>query len=73
MPAIGAFGIGVGAIGVIPVSVGYEQIGLDTSSLLEVPAGAHLATIVAEGAAVRYRDDGNDPTAEVGMPVAVSP
>jgi hypothetical protein len=36
-----------------------------------VPNGATLAVLSVEGAAVRYRDDGQAPTASVGMPLAV--
>lgn len=42
-----------------------------SSSLGTIPAGATTAMIVAEGQAVRWRDDGTDPTAAVGMPLAV--
>jgi hypothetical protein len=59
---------------------GYQQItNLSASSALTVPAltpdGLNakpvLALIVAEGAPVRWRDDGVAPTASVGMPIAV--
>lgn len=33
-------------------------------------AGARLAVIIAETQAVRWRDDGSDPTGSVGMPLA---
>lgn len=60
--------------------LGYQQItSLSAAAALTVPqrdaTGANqkpvLALIVAEGAAVRWRDDGVDPTASVGMPLAV--
>jgi hypothetical protein len=59
---------------------GYQQItSLSASAALTVPAltpnGLNakpvLALIVAEGAPVRWRDDGVAPTASVGMPIAV--
>jgi hypothetical protein len=34
-----------------------------------IPAGASMAAIQAETAAVRYRDDGTAPTASVGMEI----
>lgn len=33
-------------------------------------AGARLAVFIAETQAVRWRDDGSDPTGSVGMPLA---
>lgn len=60
--------------------LGYQQIvGLAASTALTVPtvskdglAGTPTqAVIVAEGAAVRWRDDGVAPTAAIGMPLAI--
>jgi hypothetical protein len=60
--------------------LGYEQItSLGSSTGLTVPqrttdglsAKPAIAIIVAETAAVRWRDDGVAPTAAVGMPLAV--
>lgn len=53
------------------VPAGYQQI-TDVSAAvgLTVPDGATLAVIQAEDQAVRYRDDGTDPTASVGMVIA---
>lgn len=60
--------------------MGYEQItSLSSSTALTVPqrttdglrASPAVAIIVAEGAAVRWRDDGVAPTVSVGMPLAV--
>lgn len=49
---------------------GYQQITtLGTVQTLNVPAGATVALIHAQGQDVRYRDDGSDPTATVGMPI----
>jgi len=59
---------------------GYQQItDLTASTALTVPikspeglnAKPVLALIVAEGAPVRWRDDGITPSATVGMPIAV--
>lgn len=53
--------------------LGYQQItSLSSATALTVPTGATRALIVAETQAVRWRDDGTDPTASVGMPVATS-
>jgi hypothetical protein len=35
-----------------------------------VPSDATIAEITVEAQAIRYRDDGVNPTASVGMPVA---
>lgn len=49
-------------------ALGFQQItSLSSSSALTVPGGATLAVIQAEGADVRWRDDGTAPTATVGM------
>jgi hypothetical protein len=59
---------------------GYQQItSLTAAAGLTVPTvtpeGLNgkpvFALVIAEGAAVRWRDDGVDPTATVGMPLAV--
>ena len=59
---------------------GYQQItNLSASVGLTVPGLAPdglnakpvFALIIAEGAPVRWRDDGTAPTASVGMPIAV--
>jgi hypothetical protein len=53
------------------VCLGYQQITLLSSAAgLTVPQGATMALIVPETQGVRWRDDGTDPTASVGMPVA---
>jgi len=54
------------------VCLGYQQI-TDLSSAvgLTIPAGATLALIVPETQNVRWRDDGTNPTASVGMPIFV--
>jgi hypothetical protein len=50
---------------------GYQQLtSLATATALTVPAGADVAIIQAEAQAVRWRDDGTDPTSSVGMRLA---
>jgi hypothetical protein len=54
------------------VCLGYQQITtLSAATALTVPAEATMALIIPETQAVRWRDDGVDPTASVGMPVNV--
>ncbi len=58
---------------------GYQQITVDSAKNLTVPlvspeglnAKPTFAIIVAEGAAVRWRDDNTAPTTTVGMPLAI--
>ena len=51
--------------------LGYQQITtLSAATSLTVPKGATYAVIQAEGADIRWRDDGTDPTASVGMVIA---
>lgn len=53
------------------VCLGYQQItSLSAATGLTIPAGATLAVITPVTQGVRWRDDGVDPTATVGMPVA---
>lgn len=53
------------------VCLGYQQItSLSAATGLTIPAGATLAVITPLTQGVRWRDDGVDPTATVGMPVA---
>lgn len=50
---------------------GYQQItSLVAAAGLTVPSGAILAIIQCESQNVRWRDDGTDPTATVGMDLA---
>lgn len=52
------------------VPLGYQQItSLSGIQMLTVPPGALAALISVEIAGVRYRDDGTNPTASVGMPM----
>lgn len=54
------------------VCLGYQQItSLSSAASLTVPQGATLALIVPETQNVRWRDDGTNPTASVGMPIFV--
>ena len=58
---------------------GYQQLTVDSAKNLTVPiltpdgtsSRAVFAIIVAEGAAVRWRDDNTAPTASIGMPLAI--
>lgn len=52
--------------------LGYAQIvGAAAATALAVPAGASRVLITVGAQAVRYRDDGANPTATIGMPLAV--
>jgi hypothetical protein len=54
------------------VCLGYQQItSLSSATGLTIPQGTTLALIVPETQNVRWRDDGTDPTASVGMPIFV--
>lgn len=61
--------------GIRRVPCGYQQVAVDTAKALTIPAACDssptLVVITAEAQAVRYRDDGTNPTATVGMPLAV--
>lgn len=67
----------VGGPGQPLVPLGYCQLtSIDTAAKLSacaggIPAGATSALIVAEAQAIRWRDDGTNPTASVGMTAAV--
>lgn len=51
--------------------LGYQQItSLGAATGLTVPAGATLAVIAPLTQSVRWRDDGVNPTASIGMPIA---
>ena len=53
------------------VCLGYQQItSLSAAAGLTPPQGATMALIVPETQGVRWRDDGTNPTASVGMPIA---
>lgn len=53
-------------------ALGYQQLtSLAAATGLTVPAGADCCVIFAETQAVRFRDDGTNPTATIGVPLAV--
>lgn len=56
-------------------ALGYAQVaagGADTAiALPSLPAGACVAVFKPAAQAIRFRDDGTNPTAAVGYPVAV--
>ena len=63
----------------VTTRLGYQQItSLSSATYLTVPSvdlnglacKPTIAIIIAEGAAVRWRDDNTAPTATVGMPLA---
>lgn len=48
--------------------VGYQKLTVSSTAVgLTVPAGASRALLVVEAQPIRYRDDGTDPTADIGM------
>lgn len=53
------------------VPAGYEQATISNAAeaLAAVPDRSNYAIIRVTGGAVRYRDDGTDPTAAVGVPL----
>jgi hypothetical protein len=52
-------------------ALGYQQItSLLSAAALTVPTGATVALIQAEAQSIRWRDDGTNPTASVGMVLA---
>lgn len=55
--------------------LGYQQltsIGTSAAKSMTVPTGSILALVGVADQAVRWRDDGTDPTSSVGFPVAAS-
>jgi hypothetical protein len=53
---------------------GYQQFAagsIDAATALTVPDGTSLALIIPAAQAVRWRDDGVNPSATVGQPLAV--
>jgi len=54
------------------IALGYQQITVLTAAVgLTVPTGTRMIRIIPESQAVRWRDDGTNPTATVGQPLAV--
>ena len=55
-----------------PDPIAYQQIvGVPASTGLTIPDGTVFAEITVSGQPVRWRIDGQDPTAAVGMPLPV--
>ncbi|MEG5263242.1 hypothetical protein TRP66_02935 [Pseudomonas sp. JDS28PS106] len=55
-------------------ALGYQQMALTTDAVSAAPVapeGTIVALMKVEGASVRYRDDGVNPTQAVGMPLSV--
>jgi len=49
-------------------ALGYEQVtGLTAAKTLTIPTGARVVALQAQDQDIRWRDDGTDPTATVGM------
>lgn len=54
-----------------PIAASRQKItSLSSATALTVPTGARLAVVMVETQAVRWSDDGTDPTASSGMPIA---
>lgn len=50
------------------MALGYQQVtSLSAAVGLTIPAGTQVALVQAESQSVRWRDDGTNPTATVGM------
>lgn len=56
-------------IGYTQITVGGAAVGLGSGSLGAIPVDTIMALIEVEAAAIRWRDDGTPPTANVGMPL----
>lgn len=51
-------------------SLGYSKLSVSDSAVgINAPSGANKALIIIEGGAVRFRDDGTDPTNTDGLPL----
>lgn len=53
------------------VNLGFQKIDVTAAQGLTIPAGASMALIVPDTQTVMWRDDGTNPTAAIGMPLAV--
>lgn len=54
------------------VSLGYVRITIDTvQSIGTIPANTEYFLVIPEGQNARWRDDGTNPTASVGQPLAI--
>lgn len=61
-----------GQMGGQPAALGFQAItSLSSATALTVPTGATWCIVRVELQAVRWRDDGTNPSASVGMPLAV--
>ena len=63
----------LGSISIVPLACTMPSaivLVIAAVNLPSIPAGAVSADIAIEGANVRWRDDGQSPTASVGMPLA---
>lgn len=61
-------GLGFEQVSSISSAKGLSGVGSPTPA---IPAGAHGVELIASGQNVRWRDDGTDPTASVGMLLVV--
>lgn len=61
----------MGVIDGAVVPLGFQQLAIDSSTALTPPVGARTALVHVEAQAARWRDDGNAPSATVGMRLAV--
>ncbi len=55
-------------------ALGYEQFAagaINAATALTFPVGTQVAIFKPAAQAIRFRDDGTDPTAAIGYPVAV--
>lgn len=53
--------------------LGYEKVtGLSSAQALTVPDGARVAVLSCDAQAVRWRDDGTNPTGTDGIPMATT-
>jgi hypothetical protein len=54
-----------------PRALGYQQVFPTVATKLTIPAGTRYCVITCLVQAIRWRDDGTDPTTTVGYPLAV--
>lgn len=63
----------VGVVNAQMYPLGFQQITATATAVgLTPPAGARIAVIDVEAQNIRWRDDGTDPTAAVGMRILVN-
>lgn len=52
------------------IPVGFEQLAVNTATgFASIPSNANKAIITVDDATMRYRDDGANPTADIGIKV----